>query len=390
MVLNMKSKILFTIYFWVGLLWLVFSIACSEPLTTKESSITKTPTAPAYYQGELSWKNMEYVLQSSAVGRFITHDYKHPYSVPVSFGYCDERIYIHSSPTGQKMENLAENPKVTFVVDRYNEREGWASVTISGSARIIKDQEKRNRALQRFSIVYKSRPEEIAEKIANLKSVKFPPMPMVTIEIIPDKVTSRLSKVPPVMMPKYPYMIEDKMPEPSKNPPSKKDAKIFTGVLPVETVQWLLSSGVRGRLNITRKTYPYSVPIDYSFFDGKIYVHLQGTDIKIDELRNSTGVSFSIDRVSADLSGWKGKLPYLSGKEHSRPLAEKAGVWIWYSINVFGTARVTDVKDWESDKPLQMAPIEIIPQQVTSKASHLTLAVPKLFYTFKEKLLQRD
>ena len=40
-----------------------------------------------------------------------------PYVVPVSFGYGDGCVYIHSALEGRKMDTFSRNPQVSFEVD---------------------------------------------------------------------------------------------------------------------------------------------------------------------------------------------------------------------------------------------------------------------------------
>lgn len=362
--------------------------SCSQPpaQTTPRAEVApKSPkaavAAPSYYQGELSWANVEYILHSSAVGRLITNDPEYPYSVPVSFGYCQERIYFHSMNMGKKMNNILDNPKVAFVVDRYNEREGWASISIFGAARIVDGTEEKSVALQRFSLAYKNLPDEIEGKVAGIKPAPLPPMGLTMVEITPAKVTARLLPVPAELMAKMPYMTDSKIPEPV-SPLSPEDAKVFTGVLPADTVKWLLASGARGRLNMFTDVYPDSQPVLYFYRDNKIGIELPAGDPLIPAIKKDGRVSFSLDRVTDDLSDWKAGLPALGGKSHSRPLSEAAGLWLWLSVNVFGEARIIGSPEQAS------LLIEITPRRITSKASHLPLKVPKLLYTLKEPLLK--
>ena len=373
---------LFKIYFCIVLLGLALAGACSKPLVSKDPTPVKTPLAPTYYQGELSWANVEYVLRSSAVGRLITNDGENPYSVPVSFGYCQGRIYFHSSTMGKKMNNIIDNPKVAFVVDRYNEREGWASINIFGTARIVEGDKETSLALQRFAAAYKNPPDEIERKAADIKPAPLPPMGLTMVEITPDKVTSRLLPMPKDLLAKMPYMTDSKIPEPGNQPLSPEEAKVFGGVLPADTVKWLLNSGARGRLNVFTDGYPDSEPEIYYYYKGSIYIDLKSNDPKISWIKKDARVSFSLDRITDDLSDWKAGLPALGGKSHSRPLSEKAGLWLWLSINVFGDAKI-------SFEPL-IGSVQIIitPRLITSKASHMPLTLPKMVYTFKEPLLR--
>jgi len=355
-------------------------LSCGNPPAAPAKA--RTPPAPAYYQGELAWADVEYVLRSSAVGRLITNDGENPYSVPVSFGYCRERIYFHSSTMGKKMNNIIDNPKVAFVVDRYNEREGWAGISIFGTARIVDGDEEKSLALQRFAAAYKNPPDEIEAKAAQIKPAPLPPMGLTMVEIIPAKITACLLPVPQELMPKMPYMTDSKIPEPGNQPLGPEEAKVFGGVLPADTVKWLLNSGCRGRLNVFTGDYPDSEPVLYSYLDGKIIIELISDHSLIPMIEKDTRVSFSLDRITDDLSDWKAGMPALGGKSHSRPLTQTAGLWLWMSINVFGDARIIG-------KPEQASLlVEITPRLITSKASHMPLTLPKMVYTFKEPLLK--
>ncbi|MBI5778118.1 MAG: pyridoxamine 5'-phosphate oxidase family protein [Planctomycetes bacterium] len=370
-------------------------LGCGNPPTTPESTTAQIPImvrgqpalvrAPDFYQGELAWTNVEYVLHSSAVGRLVTNDGDNPYSVPVSFGYCRERIYFHSSTMGKKMNNIVDNPKVAFVVDRYNEREGWASISIFGTARIVEGPEETSLALQRFSAAYKNPPDEIEAKAAQVKPEPLPPMELTMVEITPAKITSRLLPVSLDLMAKMPYMTDSKIPDPGNQPLSPEDAQVFTGVLPADTVKWLLNSGAWGRLNIFAGDYPDSEPVIYYYRNGSIYIDLKNDDSLIALIKKDGRVSFSLDRITDDLSDWKAGLPALGGKSHSRPLTQTAGLWLWLSINVFGDAQII----FDPTQALTHVRIKITPRLITSKASHMPLTLPKMVYTFKEPLLLR-
>jgi hypothetical protein len=207
-------------------------------------------------------------------------------------------------------------------------------------------------------------------------------MGLTMVEITPAKVTSRLLPVPLELMAQMPYMTDSKIPEPENHPLSPAEAKIFTGVLPADTVKWLLNSGARGRLNMFTDGYPDSQPVLYFYRDNKICVELKSGDSLIPLIKKDGRVSFSLDRITDDLSDWKAGLPALGGKSHSRPLSEAAGLWLWLSINVFGDARIIGSPEQAS------LLVEITPRRITSKASHMPLTLPKMVYTFKEPLLK--
>lgn len=366
---------------------------------------------PSYYKGELSWENVEFILHSSSVGRIISFDPDYPYSIPVSFGYCKERIYIHSAPTGRKITNIQNNQKVMFVVDRYKEEEGWASINIFGQARIIHDPAEKATALARFSTAYRNKPDEIEQKASEIKDNQPSPegghgggmssmAPMTMLEIIPAKVTSRILGIPKAWTGKMLYLPDENVPAITFKELPDED-KIFQGILPKNTVKWHLYSCSAGRVNTYSKEYPYSVPVNYSYFDGKIYLHSKNWGEKLEGIKNNPRVSFSVDRFSDNK---------------------------WFSINIFGEAKLIDdpakvdllmfkystvfessdvSKIEEAIDQLKEAPtdpkreemtqrmgqrmilVEIIPHKITSKTNGLPLNKTKLPYALEGSLLKQ-
>jgi hypothetical protein len=58
------------------------------------------------------------ILASSNVGRLATGGADgYPYITPVNFVFFEGFVYFHSSPKGEKMENIACDPRVCFEVD---------------------------------------------------------------------------------------------------------------------------------------------------------------------------------------------------------------------------------------------------------------------------------
>ena len=70
-------------------------------------------------------------------------DEDYPYAVPVSYVYFNDKIYLHSSKSGHKIDAIMKNPKVSFSVideDRVVSEEYttyFRSVIAFGRARII-------------------------------------------------------------------------------------------------------------------------------------------------------------------------------------------------------------------------------------------------------------
>jgi nitroimidazol reductase NimA-like FMN-containing flavoprotein (pyridoxamine 5'-phosphate oxidase superfamily) len=54
------------------------------------------------------------IIRSSLVCRIAMADEGEPYVVPVSFGYDDQALYIHTAKTGRKLDFFAANNRVCF------------------------------------------------------------------------------------------------------------------------------------------------------------------------------------------------------------------------------------------------------------------------------------
>jgi nitroimidazol reductase NimA-like FMN-containing flavoprotein (pyridoxamine 5'-phosphate oxidase superfamily) len=82
-----------------------------------------------------------------------------PYILPMNFGYKDDTVYLHSAPTGKKLDILNQNRNVsiTFTTDSelvYQHKQvacsyrvRSTSVIISGKVEFIEDEEGKRKAL---------------------------------------------------------------------------------------------------------------------------------------------------------------------------------------------------------------------------------------------------
>jgi uncharacterized protein len=96
-------------------------------------------------------------LEQAPVGRLGTCGDGQPYVTPVAFCYHDQHFYVHTGPTGRKMENIRGNPRVCFEVDelervhlgpsacRHSMR--YTSVVALGTARLVHDETLKRQAL---------------------------------------------------------------------------------------------------------------------------------------------------------------------------------------------------------------------------------------------------
>lgn len=74
-----------------------------------------------------------------------------------------------------------------------------------------------------------------------------------------------------------------------------RDMRRRNCALSTETAEKILREGDFGVLALSGDDgYPYAVPINYAFADGKIYFHSAKTGHKLDAMRNNDKVSFCV------------------------------------------------------------------------------------------------
>jgi nitroimidazol reductase NimA-like FMN-containing flavoprotein (pyridoxamine 5'-phosphate oxidase superfamily) len=101
---------------------------------------------------------LEEILTSSNICRLGMIDNGLPYILPFNYGFHNNCIYIHSAPTGKKIDLLKENPLVCFEVEQRTdiiENEvacKWStlyrSVVGYGNVEIVTDLEEKKRGLE--------------------------------------------------------------------------------------------------------------------------------------------------------------------------------------------------------------------------------------------------
>jgi len=112
-------------------------------------------------------------LNQEHVGHIASVDKNgYPQIIPMNFVYLDEAIYMHSHTKGEKLENIKQNQKVGFEVDReleflpsyFEDPEDasladtlYISVVIKGIAKIIDDRSEKTHALN--GLMKKYQPE---------------------------------------------------------------------------------------------------------------------------------------------------------------------------------------------------------------------------------------
>ncbi len=126
--------------------------------------------------GRLEIKSKEKIkefLNQEHVGHIASLDKNgYPQIIPMNFVYLDDAIYMHSHTKGEKLENIKQNQKVGFEVDReleflpsyFEDPEDasladtlYISVVIKGIGKIIDDRSEKTRALN--GLIKKYQPE---------------------------------------------------------------------------------------------------------------------------------------------------------------------------------------------------------------------------------------
>ena len=130
-------------------------------------------------------QQIEEILSKAKFLRIALSDSDKPYIIPMAFGYKDNKIYLHCSSEGKKIDILNRNPRVAFEADaeaeiittedicKYNVR--YRSVVGNGQARFVKDYDEKVEGLTILSEHYgKKGPFEFEEwKVNRLCVIKI-------------------------------------------------------------------------------------------------------------------------------------------------------------------------------------------------------------------------
>ena len=130
-------------------------------------------------------QKIEEILSTAKFLHLALSDSETPYIVPMSFGYKENAIYLHSSREGRKIEILKKNPRVCFEVDietevitaddpcKYNV--SYRSVIGHGQAKFLEDYNEKVEGLTVLSEHYgKKGPFEFEEwKVNRLCVIKI-------------------------------------------------------------------------------------------------------------------------------------------------------------------------------------------------------------------------
>ncbi len=119
-------------------------------------------------------------------------DDDYPYAVPLSYVYCDSKIYFHGAESGHKLDAIARNQKVSFcVVDQNNVvpqefTTYYRSVIVFGKARILGDEVEKRSALEKLAAKYS--PDHYQDHLVELDKQ---PVPVRLVELVIEHITGK-------------------------------------------------------------------------------------------------------------------------------------------------------------------------------------------------------
>ncbi len=117
---------------------------------------------------------VEQLLTKAEVGRLATiGENKYPSITTMHFVYYENKIILHSSPAGNKIDNILQNSRVCFEVAEITEitkadspcsyNTVYESVIIYGTAHIVKDFEMKGKYLKALAEKYAVKPFKLEE-----------------------------------------------------------------------------------------------------------------------------------------------------------------------------------------------------------------------------------
>jgi len=147
-------------------------------------------------------KEIILILSLTNIGRLATTGQDgYPYITPVNFVSHSGNIYFHCAPAGEKLDNIARDPRVCFEadvplsylnIDAYPNRpicrlhQFYHCVIIRGTASIVKDSTKKVAVLNKLIVKHENTEdfEKVTDDMDGFKNCKV-------IEIIPVSITAK-------------------------------------------------------------------------------------------------------------------------------------------------------------------------------------------------------
>lgn len=122
----------------------------------------------------------------------VSGDDEYPYAVPISYVYCDSKIYFHGAQSGHKLDAIARNQKVSFCVVDQDEvipqeyTTHYRSVIIFGKARILCNEDEKRTVLEKLTAKYS--PDHYQDRLRELDQH---PKPVCLVELTIEHITGK-------------------------------------------------------------------------------------------------------------------------------------------------------------------------------------------------------
>jgi len=147
-------------------------------------------------------KEIIHILSLTNIGRLATTGQDgYPYITPVNFVSHSGNIYFHCAPAGEKLDNIARDPRVCFEadvplsylnIDAYPNRpicrlhQFYHCVIIRGTASIVKDSTKKVAVLNKLIVKHENTEdfEKVTDDMTGFKNCEV-------LEIIPVSLTAK-------------------------------------------------------------------------------------------------------------------------------------------------------------------------------------------------------
>ena len=100
---------------------------------------------------EMSLQEIKILLQRVGYGHLGCALEGHPYVVPMHYYFEEPNIYIFTT-VGMKTKYMDANPEVCLQVEEVHDLKHWRSVTVTGRAEHITDQQDIDRVMQFFKM----------------------------------------------------------------------------------------------------------------------------------------------------------------------------------------------------------------------------------------------
>ena len=172
-------------------------------------------------------KKIKSILDQITIGRMATIGSDgYPYITPVNFVYYQDRIYFHCAPKGEKLDNIARDPKVCFEADiplaympmdinqeqlPCNVHQLYHCVIIRGLARVVNETPLKVDALNALMVKHERRDDflKVSPDMSGYKACAV-------VEITPESLSAKSdliqNRTPEAIRPVAEYLVKRGLP----------------------------------------------------------------------------------------------------------------------------------------------------------------------------------